>query len=58
MNLTEFVARVETWEDIHTEFKSGPLLQMIRAKTIIKEAHHGTSGRQSGSNHWWGVRHW
>jgi hypothetical protein len=37
MNLTELVARIETWEDIHTEFKE----RSIAAGDPSKNPHQG-----------------
>jgi ATP-dependent DNA helicase RecG len=44
MNLTEFVARVETWEDIHTEFKERSIAADDLAASLVAFAN--TDGGQ------------
>jgi ATP-dependent DNA helicase RecG len=44
MNLTEFVARVETWEDIHTEFKERSIAVDDLAASLVAFAN--TDGGQ------------
>src|SRR5262245_47731427 len=44
MNLTEFVARVETWEDIHTEFKERAIAADDLAASLVAFAN--TDGGQ------------
>jgi hypothetical protein len=56
MNLTELVARIETWEDIHTEFKERSIAVDNPRKNHLKEVHYGTSGQQSRSDYRWGIR--